>query len=176
MLTLLMVAFVAIGIGVAGRVTGDEPGGTTTVADSSAVPADFAPDFTVELLDGTTFTLSEHLATDGRPVLLNFWASWCGPCRAEMPDLDVLAASKPGLFVLGVAVSDSPEKAREFADEINVSYALGIDESETVAAAYPFIGLPSTWFIGQDQTIELEIIGFMTFEQMQENTAAAFGF
>ncbi len=150
-------------------------GSSAEPTDPSAT-AELAPDFSVRLLDGTMFTLSEHLATDGRPVVLNFWASWCGPCRAEMPDFDVLAAEKPGLLVLGVAVQDSPENARDFAAEIGVSYPLAIDEAETVAAAYPFLGLPSTWFIGEDQTIRREVAGFMTLEQMREVTAGAFGF
>lgn len=135
-----------------------------------------APDFTVELFDGTVFNLNEHLETDGRPVVLNLWASWCPPCRAEMPDFDEFQAERPGVLVLGVAVLDEEEKARALAEELDLSYTLGIDLPETVAAAYPPIGMPSTWFIGADGTIKREVTGQISLEQLRELSAGAFGF
>jgi len=137
---------------------------------------DPAPDFSVRLFDGSTFTLSEHLATDGRPVVLNFWASWCAPCRAEMPDFDAVATEKPGLLVLGVAVQDSEANAREFAEEVGVSYPLGIDSDETVAAAYRYLGLPATWLISSDGTIARQVNGQIDAEALREMVAGSFGF
>ena len=75
-----------------------------------------APDFTVELFDGTRFRLSDHLGDDGRPVVLNLWASWCLPCRAEMPELDEAARAHPEVLFLGVAVDDTRRAAEAFAD------------------------------------------------------------
>lgn len=138
--------------------------------------SEVAPDFTVRLLDGTQFTLSEHLAQDGRPVILNFWASWCAPCRAEMPDFDELAAEKPGLLVLGVAVQDTEANAREFAEEIGVSYPLAIDTTETVAASYRYLGLPATWLISADGMIVRQVNGQVNAETLREMVAASFGF
>lgn len=149
----------------------DQAGSLGVVSESEA-----APDFTVRLLDGTQFTLSEHLAQDGRPVILNFWASWCAPCRAEMPDFDELAAEKPGLVVLGVAVQDTEANAREFAEEIGVSYPLAVDTAETVAASYRYLGLPATWLISADGTIVRQVNGQVNAEMLREMVAASFGF
>ena len=135
-----------------------------------------APDFTVTLFDGSTFHLAEHLATDGRPVILNLWASWCAPCRAEMPDFDQFQVEQPGIMVIGVAVSDQEVPARSLADELGVSYALGFDASETVAASYPPLGMPSTWFIGQDGTVKKQITGQISLEKLRELSAGSFGF
>lgn len=148
----------------------------TTDLGSNGAAARLAPNFTVELLDGTTFDLDRHLAEDGRPVILNFWASWCTPCRVEMPDFDEIAREKPGLKVIGVAVSDTEQDAREFAAEVGVSYALGIDTSETVAAAYPFLGLPSTWFIDSGGLIVREFAGQVDAEALRGFISGDFGF
>jgi thiol-disulfide isomerase/thioredoxin len=111
---------------------------------------DPAPDFTVELIDGGSFTLSE---TDG-PVVVNFWASWCPPCRDEIPDISMFAAANPDVTVIGVAVEDVEENARRFAAEIDASYplALGTDEVEE---AYPRIGLPVTYIIDDGVVTEV---------------------
>ena len=62
-----------------------------------------APDFTVTLINGGTFTLSEHLKTDDRPIVLNLWASWCIPCRTETPDISAFAEANPDVKVIGVS-------------------------------------------------------------------------
>lgn len=125
-----------------------------------------APDFTVELLDGGSFTLSEHLAEDGRPLILNLWAHWCAPCRAEMPAISDYATAHPEIAVLGVAVEDVREKAAEFAEEVQVSYPLGFDESE-FRDLYPTIGLPGTYFINPDGTVAGVINGIVTEESLE---------
>lgn len=111
---------------------------------------DRAPDFTLGLFDGTSFTLSEHLETDGRPVVMNFWASWCLPCREEMPAFDAVAARRPDVYFLGVAVQDTEAAARAFAEEIGVGYPLGFDSDGTISSLYPILGLPTTSFITGD--------------------------
>ncbi len=112
-----------------------------------------APDFTIELFDGRTFSLSEHLSGDGRPLVLNFWASWCVPCREEMPDLETVARQRPEVLVLGIAVQDTEEAARSFAAEIGVTYPLGHDRDGLILDLYPILGLPTTWLIRADGTV-----------------------
>ncbi|MFQ5968081.1 MAG: TlpA family protein disulfide reductase [Acidimicrobiia bacterium] len=123
-----------------------------------------APDFTLELFDLSTFTLSEHLANDGRPVLLYFWFPSCPPCRAEMPEINRVADTTPGVIFVGVGlpVIDTREQAAAFAEEMNVKYPIGWDETESIAAAYGVARLPQTWVIGSDGRIVRTYIGAVT--------------
>jgi thiol-disulfide isomerase/thioredoxin len=126
-----------------------------------------APPASFELFDGTTFDLSSHLANDGRPVVLNLWASWCGPCRTEMPEFDTAAAANPEVLFVGVAIRDNRSAAEAFSQEIAVSYPLGIDEDGTVDSAYPSIGLPTTFLIGADGVVTHQIQGQLTLPVLQ---------
>jgi cytochrome c biogenesis protein CcmG/thiol:disulfide interchange protein DsbE len=147
------------------------------LASSDLMPAagEQAADFSVDLLDRDEFSLSDHLATDGRPVVLNFWASWCIPCREEMPTLDEAARRHPEVLFLGVAVEDDPAAARAFAEEVRVSYPLAVDESGIVLARYPIFGLPTTWFIAPDGSIAGQVSGLVTESYLEERLAEFFG-
>lgn len=111
-----------------------------------------APDFTVDVIDGASFDLSRHLESDGRPLVLNLWASWCLPCRTEIPEISAFADNNPGFRVLGVAVDDSEASATDFARSIGATYdlAVGNDDFES---AYPRLGLPVTYFIDSSGTV-----------------------
>lgn len=126
---------------------------TDTAERLAAEPGGRAPDFTLTLFDGTRFTLSKHLIDDGRPVVMNFWASWCVPCREEMPTFDRVSRSRPDVLILGVAVRDTEGEAGAFADEIGVGYPLGVDSDGAILNLYPTLGLPTTWFISADGRI-----------------------
>lgn len=141
---------------------GPEGEGPALLSGSSLELPREAPDFSLTLLDGSRFSLADHLAGDGRPVVLNFWASWCLPCREEMPTLDQAADRHPDLLFLGVAVEDDPQAARDFAEEVDVGYPLGVDESGTVGARYPYFGLPTTYFIDAQGRIVFQINGLVT--------------
>ncbi len=131
-------------------------------ADAGSGDEDTAPDFTVMTLDGAGFTLSEHLADDGRPVFLNMWASWCPPCRAEMPDIDSASESHEDVKFIGVAASDDPVEAAEFATSIDIGYSIGFDEDGSVAQAYKIPGLPASYVISSDGIILERIFGSVT--------------
>lgn len=111
-----------------------------------------APDFTVPIIGGGTFSLADHVKTDGRPLVLNLWASWCPPCRAEMPEISIFGDAHPDVRVLGVAVDDTASAATAFAEEIGVSYDLAIGNT-SVEAAYPYLGLPITYIIDGDGNV-----------------------
>ena len=132
-----------------------------------ALGGEEAPPLTFPLLGGGTFDLDHHLATDGRPVVLNFWASWCFPCRAEMPEFSEIAEANPDVAFVGVAVDDGRESAAAFADEVRVVYPLGVDDDNTVAANYPYIGLPTTYLIGSDGVVTHQIQGQVSGEALQ---------
>lgn len=133
-----------------------------------------APDFGLTLFDGTDFTLSSHLANDARPIVLNLWASWCVPCRIEMPAIDAVANRRPDIFFLGIAVQDTEAAARAFADEVGVGYSLGYDVDGTILEKYPILGLPATWIIAGDGTVAAQFFGQLDegtlTELIEENT------
>jgi thiol-disulfide isomerase/thioredoxin len=176
LLTVIVVGFVAVGIlifrddGTTSEVTVPPLGNGAT--DPSG---DVAPDFALDLLDGTRFRLSDHLADDGRPILLNLWASWCGPCRAEMPALDTASREHPEVLFLGVAVDDDPVAAEQFAEEVAVAYPLAVDEADRVARRYPSFGLPATFLIDAEGKIARTIYGQLVEAQIDALLAEAFG-
>jgi thiol-disulfide isomerase/thioredoxin len=177
-LTLIMVAVIAVGFWIFG---GDDSPPSVTVPDLAGdlgvgiQNGEPAPDFSIELIDGTTFRLSDHLADDGRPVVLNLWASWCNPCREEMPEFDAASKTHTDVFFIGVAVEDNPTDAAAFAAEIGVSYPLAIDDAERVSRRYPSPGLPATFFISSEGGIVRTIFGGMDEETLTQAIAESFG-
>lgn len=111
-----------------------------------------AADFALKAVSGENVRLSEHL---GEVVLLNFWATWCGPCRLEMPRLDQLHATyrSAGLVLLGVNVDDDGERAIEFVQALNVNYPVLLDPRKAVAPLYDLDALPMTVLIDRAGTV-----------------------
>jgi thiol-disulfide isomerase/thioredoxin len=125
-----------------------------------------APDFTVPLIGGGSFDLSDHLESDGRPLVLNLWASWCLPCREEIPEIDAFAAEHLEIMVLGVAVEDTEQAAVEFATELSPGYPLGIADA-AFEAAYPRIGLPVTFVIASDGRVQEVFNGILDQQTLE---------
>lgn len=128
---------------------------------------DLAPPFEVSLIGGGTFSLNDHLTTDGRPLVLNLWASWCIPCRTEIPTISAYAEANPEITVLGVAVEDRPEASMQFAAEVDASYPLGLGD-EAFREDYPSIGLPATYFIDEGGAIVSIINGILTEDSLAD--------
>ena len=135
---------------------------------------DPAPNFAVDLIGGGKFVLDDHLAGDGRPVFLNLWASWCLPCRAEMPAIDAASQTHVGVKFLGIAVKDDPRAAEDFALEIGVSYRLAIDETERISELYPTFGLPATFLISSEGRIVAVVQGEVIEAQIDGLIASSF--
>lgn len=173
-LTAIFLAIVAVGLAVNLATDSDAPPTDPAAADfdvanfpRGALGGEPAPDVAFPLFDGTTFSMAEHFTTDGRPVVLNFWASWCFPCRTEMPEFSEVASANPDVAFIGVAVDDAESAAGDFAEEIGVSYPLGFDEAGSVASSYPYIGLPTTFLIGADGVVTHQIQGQVTGTVLQ---------
>ena len=114
------------------------------------VPFKAAPDFSLGLFDGSTFTLSSTLQT-GKPVVVNFWASWCGPCADEAPLLQN-AARRYGdqITFVGVDVQDLDSDAQAFLHKYSVTYANGSGNAGPISVQYGMRGVPETYFIAPD--------------------------
>ena len=141
----------------------------------SGRPADIAPSFRVPTLDGGSFSLADHFADGGGPVFLNLWASWCPPCRAEMPTIDAAADRHPDVKFIGVAVQDDYVAATRFAEEIGVAYTIGLDEKGEVNALYPSVGLPATFLISADGTVAQALIGQLDESRIEMSLAMWLG-
>lgn len=117
-----------------------------------------APDFSGTTLDGTTISLK---AFRGHPVLLNFWASWCGPCRAEQPGLTNIARDyqAKGLRVVGVTVRDNLDAARIYRDEFHVTYPSIFDQAARLGYAYQVDAPPSSVLIDGDGVVRYKETG-----------------
>ena len=114
------------------------------------MPFTNAPDFSIGLFDGSTFKLSDTLAS-GKPVVLNFWASWCGPCADEAPVLQD-AARRYGdrAAFIGVNVQDVDADAQAFLRKYGVTYANGSKDAGPISIQYGMRGVPETYFIAPD--------------------------
>ncbi len=128
---------------------------------SEEVPAkEIAPDFSVLLFDGMPFQLSAYR---GKPVLINFLASWCMPCREEIPILNrVYGEYSKNVVFVAIAVGDEEEKAKEFVDKFNLSFPAGIDGSGEIEEAYGVYGVPTTLFIDGKGIISYRHMGSVT--------------
>ena len=117
-----------------------------------------APGFALEGLDGGEVSLA---ALDGKVVVLNFWASWCGPCRLEMPDFQKAweEHQKQGVVFVGIAVDDTASEASKFAEQVGVTYPLALDTTGDVARAYRIRAVPSTYFIDREGKLATTLHG-----------------
>jgi thiol-disulfide isomerase/thioredoxin len=115
----------------------------------AAVISGAAPDFTLKSAGGENLRLSEYR---GEVVLINFWASWCGPCREEMPLLDQLHSRyrSLGFTVLGVNVEEDPHKAKELLKDLHVSFPVLFDDHSTVSRLYDIAAMPSTVLVDRN--------------------------
>lgn len=167
-LLLLLLVFAACG----GQSNRNLPGGAQQVAldsfpngigggypqgllDESGPPellkaGDTPPDFTLLLPDGRHTSLSD---LKGRPVLLNFWATWCPPCRAEMPELLQAARDYPDLALLAVNVAEAPENVSQFAEQFRMDVPVVIDPQGAISDRYNVRGLPTSIFLDADGKI-----------------------
>lgn len=159
---------VFIGVVVIGLLTGWALRGNDV---GQAAVGESAPDFSVRVIDGPIFTLSEHQARDGRPVVLNLWASWCVPCRREIPEISRFAERHEDVKVIGVAVDDTEESATAFARQIRASYDMALGD-EAFEAAYPRIGLPVTYVIDGDGLVTDVFNGILDYETLVELVAS----
>lgn len=141
--------------------------GSSHASGPSAMVGSAAPVFS--LLDdrGTSVSLRQY---HGHIILMNLWASWCPPCRAEMPDLQRLSQqyTSAGLIVIGVNEGESPDRAHAFAQSLGIRFPIWIDDQQRYGRLYAALGMPTTVVIGRDGTVVKGFDGALTLSQMQD--------
>jgi cytochrome c biogenesis protein CcmG/thiol:disulfide interchange protein DsbE len=118
-----------------------------------------APDFTLETLEGEAISLAE---LRGQPVIVNFWASWCPPCKAEMPAIQAIYTDYQGsitILAVNATNQDILAKPQAFITEYNLSFPVLLDTDGSVNRLYAVTSLPTTFFIGADGIIQDVVIG-----------------
>jgi cytochrome c biogenesis protein CcmG/thiol:disulfide interchange protein DsbE len=142
--------------------------------DGVARIGDPAPGFVLNDLDGNPVRLAD---LRGRPVIVNFWASWCIPCVEEFPVLAKAAKAHQGegLAVVGIVYRDQSDPAREFMDRMAATWPALMDPGDTVASRFGVIGAPDTFFIDRDGTLVSRQIGQLTAADMQRGLARILG-
>ncbi|HEK9102074.1 TlpA family protein disulfide reductase [Bacillus pfraonensis] len=133
-----------------------------------------APDFELSKSDGTRVKLSD---LKGKKVILNFWATWCGPCQQEMPDMEAFYKKhKDDVEILAVnyTVSEGAngeEKVKKFAEEKGITFPVLLDKDITVTTTYKVITIPTSYFVDTKGVIQDKFIGPMTQKEMEKRVA-----
>lgn len=146
------------------------PGVANAIAPRVNQPA---ADFQVMGVDGQPITLAQF---KGRPVWINFWASWCAPCRAEFPDMDAVwqQHQDKGLVLLAVSYSEQPAEVMAYLEKAKPTFTIGLDPTGTVAGQYRVLGLPTHIFVDADGIVRDVRVGPMNQDLMQEKLANLF--
>lgn len=128
--------------------------------------------FELKTLDGKQIRLATF---HGKPLVMNFFASWCDPCREEMPLLNSVAtkANKEGYNVLGIAVEDTRAAVAQYVEEAKLVFPIALDLNSTVKRAYRIFGPPATFFIDAQGVIRDMVIGPITPERVREGLKRA---
>jgi peroxiredoxin len=144
--------------------TGDASAATTGPPQVAQTPEAATP-FTVQTLDGGTWKLADQR---GKVVVLNFWASWCIPCRAEMPAFERVwqRYRDRDVAFLGLSVTDTLSAARDFVSETGVTYPTALDEGEAIALSFRVTGLPTTLLVDRDGIVRHRWLGALDEDRL----------
>ena len=140
-----------------------------TQTEDTSKEAVLAPDFTVEDQSGAQVKLSEFRGT---PVIVNFWASWCGPCQSEMADFDQIAAKYAGkvqfmMVNLTDGSRETVDTAKAFLEDEGYSFPVYFDSNVEAAPIYATQGIPSTYFLNADGNLVVYAVGMLSAEGLE---------
>ncbi len=149
---------------------GCSTGSKTTVPPVAQVGSP-APDFQLRNLDGQAVSLSDF---QGKPILINFWATWCPPCREEMPYLQQAYEewTGKGLILLAIDIAESPATVRDFLQANKLSLPVLLDTNKDVSQKYGIVAIPTTFFVDKDSIIREKVVGAFAGKQDIDNHLA----
>jgi cytochrome c biogenesis protein CcmG, thiol:disulfide interchange protein DsbE len=144
---------------------------TTHGPSKAAAPPPAAPPFSLQSLSGPAQQVS-LTAYRGRPVIVNFFASWCAPCKKETPLLaDYYRTSKGKVAIIGVDADDSASAARRFLAANGVAYPVGFEATPAVADSYGVVSIPQTFFLNGRHRIVKRVFGDVTMKDLNAGVA-----
>ncbi|MFZ6018588.1 MAG: TlpA family protein disulfide reductase [Chloroflexota bacterium] len=114
------------------------------------------PDFSLESLDGEKITFSELV---GKPIVVNFWATWCDPCKEEMPLFEAIYRENSGIVMLGVNYNEPANIIRRFVEERGITFPVLLDADGKIAERFQVFGFPTTYFIDRDGILRSTHVG-----------------
>ncbi|MEW6102946.1 MAG: TlpA disulfide reductase family protein [bacterium] len=125
------------------------------------------PDFTLPTIDGETLTLSE---LSGKVIILDFWATWCPPCRMEIPDFIQLYSQykDKGLLIIGLSLDESPDNVRQFKEKMGINYPIVMGNQKVTEDFGGIRGIPTTFIIDREGNIETKIVGYRSKEVFEK--------
>ncbi|MBU8917308.1 TlpA family protein disulfide reductase [Bacillus sp. FJAT-29953] len=145
-----------------------ETASPTAAAQNGPAIGAKAPDFELKTLAGETVKISD---LKGKKVMLNFWATWCPPCKAEMPDMEQLH-KEAGDDITILAVNIDPQlDVQGFVNEYKITFPILLDAEDAVNEKYQVLSIPSTYFIDSKGVIQNKFVGSMKLEEMKEFTS-----
>lgn len=149
-------------------------GGGSQGAGPAALTGQTAPSFAVPQLEGGSAGLASYR---GRVVVMNLWASWCPPCRAEMPDLQRLYAAyrSKNVVVLGVDQGESAQRVSAFAASLGIHYPILLDQEQQYGRVYAALGLPTTVVVDANGVVARGFDGPLSYAQMVSAIAPLIG-
>ncbi len=126
---------------------------------------DQAPPFELETLAGETITLADY---QGKAVMLNFWATWCPPCRAEMPDMEKFYQNQEvEILAVNLTTTESSEKDVEsFVQDYDLNFVIPLDKQGEVSSLYAIRPVPTTFMIDSNGIIQQRVFGALNYDQM----------
>ena len=143
-------------------------------ADTSSLEGKQAPDFTLQTIDGKTVKLAD---LKGDVVMLDFWATWCPPCRKGLPHVQALSQKKEltdkGLKVFAVNVQEKNEQVEAFLKKNNYTFTVPMDKEGKASEAYLVTGIPTTVIIGRDGKIKRALVGLVPPDELDKAIQSA---
>src|SRR5262249_40091023 len=131
-----------------------------------------APEVRLQLTDGTQVALAHYR---GKPVVLSFWASWCGPCRRELPALSEFSQHHKDVMFLAVNVDRDRNAAERFLKEVAVNLPLAFDSDSSAMGRFDVVSMPTLFVLDKNGTVKLRKVGFSPEKGFAELTAALDG-
>lgn len=123
-----------------------------------------APDFTVQTIEGKEVKLSDYR---GKKVFLNFWTTWCPPCKEEMPQMQYFYQNKPkNVEILAVNIEENKERVHDFVKEYRLTFPILVDKDGEISKMYDVYTIPTTFVLNENGTIHQKVVGPMDEQMM----------